>query len=612
MPTRRLLAACVLVALCADARAEIDTSRYLPLSELRPGMTGYGRTTLSGADIVEFGVEVKAILRDYGPKQSVILVRCHGADLEQTGIIAGMSGSPVYIGRRLVGAVAFAFPWGKLPIAGVQPIEQMLEVTDRHPWADDTEATVVAAPQAEVDVLARLAAATRPAAEADPAAPAPGDGPVGGDPLRMKPLATPVMVSGAPGRLMDRFRTALAPFGLVPMQGGGAAPPSPGAEKARLVPGACIGVVLMRGDMDISGMGTVTEVVGDRVYAFGHPMFGLGKADYPMTTGIAHLVIPSLANSFRLGAPVEEVGRLTWDASAAVFGRLTDARAPMIPVRMTVHGPDAGTTRAYRYEIIRHRLFSPLLVDMAAVSSLEAESALPMEHTVRYRIVVDAEGIDPIVRENVTDSYYGGGYYVAAQARSLASLLAENPFANLDVTAVEIEATLEAEARVASILEVALDRHAVRPGDTVRARVKMRPLRGEPEWLTVPVVIPETYPEGSYTLTLCGGDAALQAAAAENPGRFRARDLESLVRLLREERPRDRLYVRLERPGQGLTIEGRELPNLPDSMRSILSGAARAEVLPVRAARVESLPMPRVVAGSASASVTVDRDAPTP
>jgi hypothetical protein len=617
----RLALILALAVMSTAARAEpLDTKRYMPLSEIRPGMMGTGRTTLEGTEIVEFGVTVRAIARDVlGPNQDLMLVECRGAGLEETGVIAGMSGSPVYIDGRLIGAVAFSFPWGKLPIAGIQPIEQMLRVTDKHPWAYPSRA-VASAKAVEAGVVARYdpseALRRRLASEVGRSCPVPAASLESGtmpqpfseaESLRLQPIRTPVVVSGASQSALDRFRTELEPFGLVPIAGGGT--DEQAAGDAKLAPGAPMGIVLMRGDLDIAGMGTITEIAGDRLYGFGHAMFGLGKADYPLTTGVAHLVIPSLRSSFRLGMPAEEVGRLTWDENSAVFGRISEARAPMVPVKVTINGPAPDAERQYDFEMVRHRMLSPLLAATAAFNSFEVHRQLPEEHTVAYRVRIDPAGHPPIIHENLVTSPSGAGY-VTSQIRGVVGLLMNNPFENLDVTAVEVQARIEATSLLAEILDLQLLTHAVRPGATAHVRVRVRPWRREPRWLTVPVDIPADYPEGSYGVTVCGADEAVRQAMQENPARFRIRDLASLLRALRYDLKRDRMYVRLERPGDGLAIGDEELPNLPASMRSILSGSARAEVASMQSSRVTDRPVPYVLAGSGTVSITVDRNAP--
>jgi len=586
-----LLASLVLAGVASSA--ELDP-RYMPLSEVRPGMIGVGKTTLVGSEIAEFEIVVLAVLKNVSPGRDLIMVRCRGAGLEETGVVAGMSGSPVYIGGRLVGAAAYAFQWSKAPIVGVQPIEQMLEVADRSPPAGQP----ASARRADADPAVSIPAS----ALGNAPAPIPGR-----ETFQMRSIRTPLMVSGASPRLLTHLGEQLAPFGLVPMQGGAA--PADLAAGARLEPGAPLAVSLVRGDMDVTAMGTITEVVGDRVYGFGHPLIGLGEADYPLMTGVAQTVVPSLAVSFRLGAPAKEVGRLLRDEETAVFGRLGDERAPMVPLRVTVRGPGAGDERSSRYEVIRHRLFSPILASAVTLNSLLVRSEWPIDHTVAYRVAVKPVGRDPIVHENFAVSP-GGAMRVMAQVHSIVSLLMENPFEPLTVESIDVSADVEPKSRLAAIETARLLTNAVRPGGAVAAELRIRPWRGEPFWMPLSVAVPGDYPEGAYRLTFCGADEALRQEAHETPARFSPRDIEGLLWVLRHDLARNQLFTRLEAPGEGLAVGDEELPNLPPSMRAILSDAARLRVAGLRGSRVSAQPVPWVLSGEASLEVTVDRRAP--
>lgn len=597
------------------APAPLDPARYMPLSELRPGMTGVGKTTLQGTDIVEFQFKVMAIVRNVGPKRDLIVVRCSGAGLEESGVVAGMSGSPTYIDGRLVGAVAYSFPWCKIPLAGIQPIEQMHRVTDEHPWAAPPAAGKTASGlMVSPDLLgAADVQAVRESEITVPAAALAGEGlpqaMAGRDSYQMRPILTPVMVSGVSGRALDRFREDLAPMGLVPMQAGAA--DAEAVAKAKLEPGAPLAVSLVRGDVRATTMGTITEIIGDRLYAFGHPMLGMGETDLPMLTGVAHVVVPSLQNSFRLGAPARDIGRLVWDEETAVLGRLGKAGAPLIPVTVKLTGPGKTPDLVFRSEMVNHRNFSPMLAAMVAGNSITALTDLPREHTVVYRVTVKPVGRDPIVRENVAVSPNADNH-VATQVRNLVGLLMENPFQNLAVESVDVEARVEPVARTAEIEEVRVRRNAVRPGQSVPVEVKIRPLRMEPEWLKIEVPVPADYPDGSCHVALCGADEAMRAEMREAPARFRSEDIEGLLRVLRRNEPREQLYVRLEAPGEGLSVGTDELPNLPATMRAVLGGSAGGRISGIRQPTVTKRPMPYVIIGAGEVEFTINRRAPEP
>ena len=619
------LAILFLVTAAGSAGAQgFDAKRHMPLAEVEPGMTGIGKTTLEGSSIVEFQFKVLAILKNAGPKRDLIVVRASGANLEETGIIAGMSGSPLFINGRLIGAVAYAFQWGKAPICGVQPIEQMLRVSDEKPWTRTVKpAAAQAGTTSEItNVESRLAALGAPLTGGDAAATQAfavpvaaigiGDVPpalLGRDTVDLRPVQTPVMVSGMTPRGLERLRQCMAPVGLVPMQGGGV--DLKRLPAARMEPGAPLAIPLVRGDINVTSMGTITEILGDRLYAFGHAMFGQGEADLPLMSGVAQVVIPSLLNSFRMGAPVEEIGRLVWDEQTAIFGRLTKERAPMVPVTVKITGPGAGVERTFHMEVARHRRLLPMLASMVVGDSLTAHSELPRDHTILYRLAIKPVGHDAIVRENMAVGP-DADMYLEGQIRGVVGLMVENPFQNLDLESVEAQIQIEPSSRLAEILEVRPLRNAVRPGQKVPVDIRIRPFRAEPRWIQVEVPIPADYPEGSFRLTLCGADEAVRAEMREVPARFRPEDVDSMLSVLRRNERRDQLFMRLEAPGAGVSIGREELPDLPPTMKTILSDSARQQVSGVALPRVSKQVMPYELHGSGDITVTVDRHAPQP
>ena len=593
------LAAVLLAA--AGARAEgIDLKRYMPFSEVQPGMVGVGKTTLEGNAIVEFQIKVMATQKNVGPKRNLIIVRCSGAGLEQTGVVAGMSGSPVYIDGRLIGAVAYSFPWCKLPLAGVQPIDQMLRVTDQFPWVSGQPVQASGSRDDSLSLpVAALGMADLPAALA------------ARDTCDMQPIRSPVMVAGFSSRAMERLRESLAPFGMVPMQAG-AGDAKTGPE-ARLEPGAPLAITMVRGDAQITTMGTITEIVGNRLYAFGHALTAAGETSLPMASGVAHVVVPSVMSSFRLGAAYREIGRLTWDEETGVLGvlgALGDQRAPMVPVTVKIVGPAKGRERIYRCEMVHHRVISPRLVAAVTGNAIGAESDLPIDHTLTYRVTVKPAGQEPIVRDNVTVSPNGDGY-VESQVRGIVGLLMENPFGNMKVESVEVQVAVEAGSRLAEIQEARPLRNAVRPGETVPVELRVKPWRADPIWMRVDVKVPATYPEGPCRVTLCGADDAMHQEQREAPARFRPDDVASLLAVLKREERRDQLFVRIDEPGAGLAIGRDELPNLPPSIRTVLSESARRQVTGVTEPLVVKMPKTGyVLQGGRTVEIAVSRKAP--
>jgi hypothetical protein len=314
-------------------------------------------------------------------------------------------------------------------------------------------------------------------------------------------------------------------------------------------------------------------------------------------------------NSFRLGAAAREVGRLTWDEETGVLGAVGTGRAAMVPVTVKVAGPGKGRERIYKCEMVHHRILSPRLVAAVTGSALTAETELPLDHTITYRVTVKPVGRDPVVRDNVAVSPNGDAY-LEGQVRSVVGLLMENPFNIMKVESVEVQAAVEVGSRLAEIEEARPLRNAVRPGDTVPIELKIRPWRAEPAWTTVEVKVPADFPEGTCRLYLCGADEALRQEQREVPVRFRPDDVDSLLATMQRGERRDQLFIRIEAPGAGLAIGQQELPNLPPTMRAVLADSSRRQVTGVTGALVTKQASPYILSGSRTVEIAVSRKAP--
>jgi hypothetical protein len=280
----------------------------IPFDEIRSGMTGTGLTVFSGTEITEFQVEILGVLPGIGPDQDLILARLSGGPLERTGVLAGMSGSPVYIDGRLAGAVAYAWGFSKEPIAGITPIHQMLDIagdapggsmngelsgrSGRTPWQSEWTQVLQDSGSLTTFFRNRLSRFDHRSS--------------------FLPTHLPLAISGLGRAGFDSIAEDLSAGGFLPMQAGssGAAgdPSARSGSGTSLQPGSAIGVKLVRGDVEMSATGTVTWVDGNKVLAFGHPLFGLGQVDLPMTAARVEALLPSLQVSSRMARPTAEVG----------------------------------------------------------------------------------------------------------------------------------------------------------------------------------------------------------------------------------------------------------------------------------------------------------------
>lgn len=572
-----IISACALLAFVSVASAQSVAKppaggdpRLFPLEEVKPGMKGIGRSVFSGTEAEQYGVEVLGVLQGFpGPRQSAIIARLTGANVEKTRVFAGMSGSPVYIDGRLVGAVAFAFPFAQEPIAGITPIRQMIELFER-----DTGVPRTAAPHAQS--FAKLAST-----DWQPALPKPlvSGAPLfaavsAGSPLQpllgqqMTPIATPIVFGGVSPEALARFAPQLQANGLLAVAGvGGGASITPLAKVTdkTLLPGSSVSVQLVRGDFSLAAAGTVTWRDGDRVYAFGHPFLGLGVAEMPMSESPVVTVVSNLNNSFKLSTPGEMVGTISQDRSSGIYGQL--GRAPkMIPVTINVQ-TSRDRAEKYEYEVINDQFLTPLLLNITVYSTLTSTERSLGDATVSVNGEIEVKGQPAIKLERRFSSNSAGIQAAGAVASPVASLLSSG-FENVSIGRITLNITSTDERKTATLDRIALDRTEVARGETVEVQAYVRTESGKQFVQRIPVQIPTDVPTGQLVLFVGDGGTLQQALAAQN---FVPADLGQLVGAINKIKKNDRLYVKLFRITPGAVIGTDELPNLPPSVVATLN-----------------------------------------
>ena len=531
----------------------------LPFSEVRAGMKGVGKTVFHGETVESFDVEIVGLLPNIGPGQDLILGRCTGGPLATTGILAGMSGSPVTIDGKLVGAIAYSWGFAKDAIAGITPIEEMLSVGARDHAAPRRTRPAAAMPWD--DALRHLRA---PAAlgsfflsRLDSLAPRP----VGAS------TTIPLSVSGIGASGLARIAPDLARAGFVAIQASGAgAKPAPAG--APIQPGSAVGVQLVRGDVDMTATGTVTWVDGEALYAFGHPLYGLGDVDFPLTAARVEALLPSLQQSAKIAIPLREAGAFRQDRASAIFGRL-GATPSMVPVRLQLTDGSA-VRRTYSFDLVDDPLLSPLLLYVAMNGILGTIERTLGSATIRLNeaSVIKVDGVKDVRLDNL---FAGDGATSDASGLSafLLYLVMNNAWSTPRVTGINLMLDYDREPRTATVRRVTLDRYRVKAGTSVTARVLLSPYRGADQVLTREIEIPEETPPGPLTLQV--GDAASMNRVEDIDGPIAPRSLEQLVALVNRLRRNDRVYIVASRGDNGVFLGGARLPNLPPSVTSILT-----------------------------------------
>ena len=606
------------------ARQFVEGSpRYLHHRRLRRGMEGYGLTVLAGAKIVRFKARVVSVITNWDPHRDVILARLSGQNLEHTGIIAGMSGSPVYFrderdGKdKLVGAVAYGWQGQKDPLTGIQPITQMLAAGEQFrklgkkpgPIAAMSGGRARAAAGGVEAYLARIldprkidfVEAFAPPRRAPQSA---SSGP------RLVPLATPLMVSGASRRTLERLGRFLEPLGLVPVASGGVTPAQAAEIKGlKLEPGSAIAVSLASGDADYTAVGTVTDVVNGHVLAFGHSFYSEGDVRLPMGPAYVHTCVAGLMRSFKLSTGLGIEGTLVRDENVAVAG-VIGPKPAMIPMTVTCHWPGENRKETFEYRLADHRYMTAVMARYMLMDSVAAWHEMPERHTVRYDAAVHYDKLGTYRASNVSS---GDDVYTANSdlSRPIVAML-NNPYGDrIAPNRIEVTVTVEPGDRSAGMLDLKLRGHLYRPGETVAGVLTIRPYRKSRETVAVQFKLPADMPEGDYTLTVCGAVSELRARQAEAPHRFAPRTtrqiFESIQRVV--DPPAGQLYLRVPlKDGGGIALGQRELPDLPVSRAKILADAKILDTRSFRQSLVQTIKTRYLISGSIHASFRVRRE----
>ncbi len=542
----------------------------LPLDQVRPGMVGEGRTVFAGDRIESFKVVILGVLRNFGPNQNMILAELEGGPLAHTGIIAGMSGSPVYVDGKLIGAVAYAFPFAKDPIAGITPFQEMVEATA-------TPSTRRAAAPLSFPLTAEKVAAAMPARTTP--IPVQGVSLLGSERLEpylgrlLSPIATPVSLLGFPPDAFALVAPLLRELGVEPLMAGAPVSGSGTAqslESKPIQPGDSIGVGLVTGDLQISATGTVTHVdtASGSVYAFGHPLFNLGPIEYPMTRAEVHLVLPSLMNSFKMASSGETVGTWIQDRATAIKGT-AGIRPRMVPLEVSVR-TSRGQEKTYHLEIVNDELFSPVLAFASLVSILQSTERQFGSQTVKVSAWVETTDDRRINIEDVFADQQAAVSASAMVASPLAFLLA-NDFQDLGLRDIRVEVEASEQPQTAKLVRAWLDTDKVVPGGTVALKLLLRSYRGDDVLESVDVSVPPHVRSGSLRLLVADAETLSSIERREARQAFVPKDLDQLVRAINSLRKNNRLYIRLSRPdASGAIVAGEYLTSLPPSVMGVL------------------------------------------
>ncbi len=591
----------LMAALALPPWCEADQA-LMSVDEVRPGMKGYGKTVFQGNTIEQFNAEIIGVMKNFEPKGDMILARLSGGPLKESGLIAGMSGSPVYIGDKLVGAVAYGWTFAKEPIAGITPIHEMLKANEdspRRPQPAGVEPGPSPADPLFGDWLVPVQQ------WADSAARSPAN-PLGGSlPARTLPL--PVMVSGASPAALRILEPQLERFNMFPVAGG--APAGTTDLKTNFEAGAALGVQLVRGDADMAAVGTLTWREGNKVLGFGHPMLQSGEADMPMVAAYIHTVIASQARSVKLGGTAAEMGRICMDRRAAIGGEM-GRRARMIPCTIVVKNEDSGKEHTYRYEMISQRFMTPMLLPSVAMDSIGATEGLTGDYMMALSSNIHIRGrANPIALNNLHYETGGSAMGFMEVAQRVAALM-NNTFSPVHIEGFSLKAAIRSARHTAALDSITADTRFVKPGETARFSVNLRPYKSD-KLVSIPFEarLPLALPAGRVLMvTACDALAARMLDRAANPGAFRPESLDQLLALIEREDDNRNLVLRIAMPAPGISSNGDTLPALPASLVNIIAFGNQSGASPAMTEIVLKRKTEWALSGTQTLSLVVEQE----
>ncbi|MBN1788004.1 MAG: hypothetical protein JW806_06375 [Sedimentisphaerales bacterium] len=598
LKTTCYLPASILAILCISflaqpCSAKIDKTRYITIDEISPQMDAVCLTIYKGVEIEKFNMKVVDVVRDISPGRDAILVMGTDERFIHTGPVAGCSGSPVYIDNRLAGALAFGWPYSKDPLYGITPIAEMLQAGQYDP-----EQKTSISPKLDFSSPIDLAKAYQQTINHVKLA-APENGPMTMLPC---PLATSL-----PQNSFKEFEDIFESLGFLPVS-------VPAGTSDRLSeyadtpiePGSLITLPLVYGDIDLSAAGTITEVIGDKVYGFGHSFVGYGPVEFPMGKGYVHTIVARITRSFKFSQTIDIVGTVYADQSTAIVGQI-GKKAKMIPMRLKTERFNDVKERLYDCQIVSDRYFTPLLAGMCLEAVSTMLGNLPMDHSIQYKIHLGIKGYDDITFENFSSAIYLKECLM--DATGALALIMNNPYDKCEITSLDFEVKIMPKTEVSHIWSFDLSDTTVKPGQTINAIVTLESyLTGHKDYKTQ-LTIPDNTPPGTYKLLLTGIRNYRNFIMKTAPYKYTPENLPSLINIINDiaNTKRNQMYMILELPDEGITIETAQLPDLPLSKAMLLKDKKRSITTKPAAQWLEkTIPTDSIIIDSRYINITVE------
>jgi hypothetical protein len=536
-------------------------------------------------------VEVLGVLKNAnGPKGDVILVRLGGAKAEYTGVVAGMSGSPVYFNGKLAGAIAFRIgEFSKEPIAGVTPISEMLEISA----LDSTPTSVPVQVKSVPSLAAKTSGPGLPSTTAQSFA------------NYLRPIDTPLVFSGFSEDAVQRFAPQFAAQGIVPVMGVGSA--SDVKQPDPLVPGSAVSAVLVRGDMDIAATCTVTYIDSSHLLACGHPLMQFGMVDLPMTKAQVLATLPSPLNAFKIVNATETVGSFVQDRHNGILGEL-GKQAEMIPVTLTIHGGTAP--KQFHYEVLNNARLSPVAISTTVFNALHGVNEYGDETTYTMKGAINVGGFPEVKLQDMYSTADGGQPAAMLAASSIGGAFGriyDNPYSTPDIKGLQLDFEVTNERHWAKLESARTDVNEARPGDEITVEVLLRPYRGDAVIEHIPVHIPPSASKGS-TLHVLVSDGDMLDRLRRGPNGNQKLDLASTIGVLNKQHVNNRVYVSVLNEDPEAMVADKVMPAIPLSVMNVMDGMRGQDMTVLGESSVSEAatkPLDFVVSGAQLLPITI-------
>lgn len=563
----------MLISMC-NVFAEIEV---MPLSDIKPGMRGVGKTVFRDMEVEDFDVEVLDIIRNFAPKIDVILVRLIGEKIEKTGVISGMSGSPVYIDGKLIGALAYSFGiFQKEPFAGITPIGSMFEIVNKESIREKEAASVstanqelsdkflCAAPDEQISLFSEMIESTFQKDE---------------NISQLSPITIPIVCSGIHPNILKRISPSLEPAGFRLVQGGAS---SSSIEKtnAPLKPGDAVAGAIISGDYNVAATGTVTYCEGNRVLAFGHPFFNSGPVNIPMARVKILTILSSMMHSTKFSSVGEVIGNIRQDRFSGIMGVLGE-ESPMIPIEIDYSTPFENK-KIYRYSIAKDQtlnFITPTFFWLTILSTLESARFSNGD----YSIQLDGKFILKNDSDIIINNFYpgtnfsdppGSGQDIMQVAYDIVMRLIPlmlNEYKYPDIEKIQLSFRATPGKRGLIIENVWYDKSEIQPGDDLNINIQLRAYQGNLVNINRQVKVPANITSNRIIITVGSAQYMTMWDRRFAPAKFRPQNFDELVDILNNTKKNNVLYIQLKALEKGAIIGGKELPNLPPTILNILT-----------------------------------------